>query len=84
MAAGIAVVASRVGVNPHIVTHGENSICVDTTDEWVAALSRLISGVGLRQRLGWAGRPRVVGHYTIAAVAPRFAAALRAVAGRTA
>ena len=77
MAAGIPVVASRVGVNPDIVADGETGYCVDTTDEWVIALRRLIGDDGLRARLGAAGRARAVEHFSIAAIAPRFAATLR-------
>jgi glycosyltransferase involved in cell wall biosynthesis len=77
MAAGIPVVASRVGVNPDIVADGETGYCVDTTEEWVIALRRLIGDEVLRGRLGSAGRARAVERFAVAVVAPRFAAALR-------
>ena len=77
MAAGIPVVASRVGVNPDIVADGETGFCVDTTDEWVSALRRLIDDDALRGRLGSAGRARAVERYSIAVIAARFAATLR-------
>jgi glycosyltransferase involved in cell wall biosynthesis len=77
MAAGIPVVASRVGVNPDIVADGETGYCVDTTEEWVTALHRLIGDEGLRNRLGSAGRARAVEYFSVAVIAPRFAAALR-------
>jgi len=80
MAAGIPVVASRVGVNPDIVADGETGYCVNTKDEWVTALRKLIDDPALRDRLGAAGRTRVVERYSIDVIAPRFAAAIRDVA----
>jgi glycosyltransferase involved in cell wall biosynthesis len=77
MAAGIPVVASRVGVNPDIVADGETGFCVSTKDEWVAALQRLIDDGTLRERLGAAGRARVVDRYSIGVIAPRFANVIR-------
>lgn len=77
MAAGIPVVASRVGVNPDIVADGETGYCVSTMDEWLTALRRLLEDAPLRDRLGTAGRARVLERYAVNVVAPRFAAALR-------
>jgi glycosyltransferase involved in cell wall biosynthesis len=77
MAVGVPVVASRVGVNPDIVAEGETGYCVATTEEWVAALRRLINDEQLRARLGSAGRARAVDRFSVAVIAPRFAAALR-------
>jgi glycosyltransferase involved in cell wall biosynthesis len=79
MAAGIPVIASRVGVNPDIVADGETGYCVTTTDEWVSALRRLVDDGALRDRFGAAGRARVVERYSIHVIAPRFASAIREV-----
>jgi hypothetical protein len=81
MAAGIPVVASRVGVNPDIVIDGETGYCVSTTEEWVRALRALVSDGPLRERFGRAGRERVVRHYSIDVITPRLATALREFAG---
>jgi glycosyltransferase involved in cell wall biosynthesis len=81
MAVGVPVVASRVGVNTDIVSSAETGFCVSTTDEWVAALVRLVADPGLRERMGAAGRARVTERYSIQAVAPRMADALIAAAG---
>jgi glycosyltransferase involved in cell wall biosynthesis len=81
MAAGIPVVASRIGVNPDIVADGETGFCVNTMDEWMTALRRLITDEGLRARLGAAGRARAVERYSVAVIAPRFAAALKDAVG---
>ena len=76
MAVGIPVVASRVGVNTDIVTDAETGFCVSTTEEWIAALRRLVGDPPLRERMGAAGRARVIERYSIKAVAPRLADAL--------
>ena len=81
MAVGIPVVASRVGVNTDIVSEAETGFCVSTTDEWVAALRRLVADPSLRERMGAAGRARVTQRYSIEAVAPRMARALLTAAG---
>ena len=77
MAAGVPVVASRVGVNPDIVVDGETGFCVSTTEEWVGALRRLALDADLRERLGRAGRERAVQRYSIDVITPLFAGALR-------
>jgi glycosyltransferase involved in cell wall biosynthesis len=77
MAAGLPVVASRVGVNPEIVLDGETGYCVNTTEEWIDALRRLITDPELRKQFGAAGRARAIERYSITALAPRFAAAIR-------
>ena len=84
MAAGIPVVASRVGVNTDIVSDAETGFCVSTTEEWIAALRRLVADPGLRERMGAAGRARVVDRYSIHVIAPLFAKALAAAMGKTA
>jgi glycosyltransferase involved in cell wall biosynthesis len=78
MAVGIPVVASRVGVNTDIVSEAETGFCVSTTEEWVAALRRLVADPTLRERMGAAGRARVIDRYSIQVIAPRLAKALTA------
>lgn len=81
MAAGLPVVASRVGVNPDVVVHGETGFCVTTTAEWVDALETLARDRALRERFGAAGRRRVEERYSLDVQAPRFAAVLRRAVG---
>lgn len=76
MAAGVPVVASKVGVNPEVVTDAETGYCAADEGEWITALERLVSDPGLRSRLGEAGRRRVVERYSLNVQAPRFAAAI--------
>jgi glycosyltransferase involved in cell wall biosynthesis len=75
MAAGVPVVASAVGVNPEVV--GEGGLCATGDPEWVAALERLVRDRGLRERMGDAGRRRVLERYSLSVQAPRFAATIR-------
>lgn len=65
MSMGAATVMSPVGVNPEIVTHGENGLLARTDDEWFEQLSRLIEDAALRRRLGEAGRQTVVDRYSV-------------------
>ena len=79
MACGLPVVASPIGVNSEIVLVGENGFLANTASEWVDTLSRLLSNTALRQKMGKAGRKRVVEKYCIQQVVPRLAALLRTV-----
>ncbi len=77
MAVGCPVVASPVGVNTTLVRDGENGFLALDEAGWGAALQRLADDKALRIRLGKAGRQRVEEHYSLQAVAPRLADALR-------
>ena len=61
MAAGLPVVASRVGGVAELVVEGETGLLVPPgrPDELAAAIERLLDDAGLRERLGAAGRRRV-------------------------
>jgi glycosyltransferase involved in cell wall biosynthesis len=67
MAAGRPVVASRVGPIPEIVLHGETGLLVEPgrADELAAALIEVLANPELGQRLGTAGRRRVVERFTL-------------------
>src|SRR5207244_1993477 len=80
MAAAVPVVASRVGVNPEVISDGESGYCVDDTVGWTQALERLAADPSLRDRLGRCGRERVIRDFSVRALAPRLAAVLRAAA----
>src|SRR5262249_20388879 len=61
MAAGRAVVASRVGGIPELVADGETGLLVPPGDaeQLAAAIVRLLADAGLRQAMGRAGRARI-------------------------
>src|SRR5436853_14547 len=56
MGVGTAVVASDVGVNNEIISHGENGFLARTQDDWVGALSTLIQNAEQRRTFGLRGR----------------------------
>jgi glycosyltransferase involved in cell wall biosynthesis len=71
LAAGRAVIASRVGVVPEILTDGAHALLVPAGDAGAlaAALQRLLGDPGRRARLGEAGRRLVLERYSGARVA---------------
>ena len=80
MACGVPVVASPVGVNADIVTHGADGWLATDADEWAEALRRLLDDKAARARFGAAGRERIVRDYSLQVHAPRFVAMLRSAA----
>jgi glycosyltransferase involved in cell wall biosynthesis len=67
LAAGRPVVATRVGGVPDVVREGEDGFLVEAgaTDELADRLARLARDPELRQRMGNAGRSRVVPRYAV-------------------
>jgi glycosyltransferase involved in cell wall biosynthesis len=67
LAAGRPVVATRVGGVPDVVREGEDGFLVDPGDVDALAdrLARLAADPELRERLGAAGRARVVPRYSV-------------------
>jgi len=63
MAAGLPVVCSPVGHNRVVVEDGVNGLFASGDHEWARQLSRLVDDVGLRARLGAAGRRSVEERY---------------------
>jgi glycosyltransferase involved in cell wall biosynthesis len=76
LAAGRALIASRVGVVPEILTDGEHALLVPAGDAGAlgAAIERLLGDPALRARLGAAGRRLCLERYSGA----RLAASLEA------
>jgi glycosyltransferase involved in cell wall biosynthesis len=65
MAAGIPVVATRVGGVPEIAAEGTAQLVPPGDDAALAdAIARLLDDTGLRERQAWAARERVLAHYT--------------------
>jgi glycosyltransferase involved in cell wall biosynthesis len=79
MACSRPVIASPVGVNREIVTHGENGFLAMTTNEWIEALEAVEHDQGLRRVQGEAGRRLVEEHYSLRVTAPKLANLLRSV-----
>ena len=81
MACGLPVIASPVGVNAEIVTHGIDGFLAATDHQWEQSLDRLAANPVLRRDMGRSGRTKVERAYCVQAIAPRFAALLREAAG---
>ncbi len=64
MAAGLAVVAQRIGSNAEVIQDGVNGFLVDTPEEWSERLSQLVEDAALRRRVGEAARATAVERYS--------------------
>lgn len=73
MAAGKAVIASRIGGTDELVVDGESGLLVAPSDPAAlgAAVRRLLADAELRRQLGSAARERVQRHFLASAVAER-------------
>jgi glycosyltransferase involved in cell wall biosynthesis len=67
LAAGRPVVATRVGGVPDVVQEGQDGFLVDpgATDDLADRLARLARDPALRERMGGAGRERVLPRYAV-------------------
>lgn len=82
MAAGVPVVATRVGMNAEVVEHGASGFLVESDAEWLAAFERLLDDAALRMRAGRIGRERVEREYSYPVVAASWAAFLERLAAQ--
>lgn len=72
-AAGLPSVASPVGVNQEIVSHGKTGFLASTPGEWCDALSRLWQDQELRERMGKEARRRIAERFSMERYAPLLA-----------
>ncbi len=79
LAAGVPVVASRVGVVPEILKDGVSALLVPAgePEPLAAAIARLLADAPLRRRMGEAGRALVEARYSGARLAERLLALYR-------
>jgi glycosyltransferase involved in cell wall biosynthesis len=84
MAAGRAVVATRVGAAPDLITHERHGLLVPPGDAaaLAGAIDRLLREPGLAVRLGQAARARACRRYGRAAMVRRFEDFYERLAGR--
>lgn len=80
MAAGLPVVASRVGMNSQVVEHERSGLLVETDAEWTAALERILGDPALGRRLGDAGRARIERDFSYDRIADLWSDFLRRIA----
>jgi glycosyltransferase involved in cell wall biosynthesis len=74
---GVPVVCTPVGVNRDLVEDGVSGFYARTSDQWVEKLSLLVENASLREKMGRAGRERVMERYTVQASAPRLLSIFR-------
>jgi glycosyltransferase involved in cell wall biosynthesis len=84
MAAGCAIVASRIGGIPDVIHDGENGLLVPPKDEvaLAEAICSLLSNERLRRRLGEAAQKTTITQYKWMQIAERIEAVLKASVGR--
>jgi len=74
MATGLPCIASKVGGNVDLITHGDSGLLfeVDDVEQLVQALLRLLSGDRERQELGRRAREVIEANYALDEVASRY------------
>jgi glycosyltransferase involved in cell wall biosynthesis len=70
-AAGLPVIANRVGIHTELVQHGRTGFLADTPAEWADAV-RALADPDLRAHMGRAGREAVASRFSVAAWSPAF------------
>ena len=71
MACCLPVVASPVGVNVNIVSHGVDGFLAEGDDDWFIHLKGLLRDAALRKSMGMAGRRKVEDRFCLQATAPQ-------------
>src|SRR5436309_6647913 len=80
MDAGTPVVASDVGVNSQIITHGQNGFLARRVEDWVETLGSLIANAEQRKAFGIRGRKLIEERYSLETFAKGYVKVLREVA----
>ena len=69
-AAGVPAVATPVGVNKELIQGGDTGLSAVTHHEWVEHILTLVDNAPGRERMGRAGRSRVIEKYTVQRLRP--------------
>lgn len=83
LAAGLPVVANRVGANVDMIIPGETGFLADTPEEWRQAIEQLARDPALRRRMGQAARQFVRDRYWADTWGKRFVEIIESTAKRT-
>jgi glycosyltransferase involved in cell wall biosynthesis len=78
MSAGLPVVVSPVGMNQEILAQGPCGLAAKTADDWVDAMSTLLSDAALASQMGRSGRQIVEARYARNVIAPQLGNLLKA------
>ncbi len=79
MSVGVPVVVSPVGMNVEVLEKGECGYSAISMDDWVEAISRLITNQGLASQMGQTGRHIIETCYARDIIGPRIAGLLNKV-----
>ena len=71
MACGVVPVASDVGFNREIITHGEDGFLVKHPSEWIRYVSLLVQDAYLRRKMAINARNKVVEQFSLAQAAEK-------------
>lgn len=82
MSIGVPAVATAFGTVFRVIEDGVNGLLVRDKDEWVQALIRLIDDVELREKLGRAGREKVIAEFSLEANTGRYLMAFEQAYGK--
>lgn len=83
MSCGVPVVVSPVGMNSEVLKMGAVGASANTTDDWVGAVEDILGSPQSAGAMGRTGREVVVRNFSLHALAPRLAAELVRVSGRS-
>lgn len=83
MSRGVPMVASPVGANATLISHGVDGYLARTHDEWIACLSSLVESDVLRSQFGLHARSAIEARFSAAQVADRLAEILAGLADRS-
>ena len=72
MALEIPALVSPVGVNTEIVENGINGYWCATEDDWIKSLEKLITDKEQREKIGIAGRNKVIEYYSVSSNSSTF------------
>ncbi len=71
-ALGIPAIASPVGLNKNLISHGKNGYLCATEEEWISNIDLLINSGESREKTGNKGRETLVNHYSLEVNATNF------------
>lgn len=81
MAFGLPTVATNIGTTPRIIRHMENGLLVQTDEEWIDALERLVKNPELRRNIGEAARHTVIENYSTQSIKSTYLSILNKLTG---
>jgi glycosyltransferase involved in cell wall biosynthesis len=81
MAAGLPVVVTPAGMNVEVLAMGEVGLSAGCEQQWVDALTALLSDADMRQRMGAAGRVVVEDCFSLQRLAQQYAVVFHSLGG---